>query len=174
MCVWRGGKRDQKLPDLSGLWPENMTRKKNKAKLRPKTKQSGGKDAILTHYVQKAKEGRPPKFASPEDLWEQAWMYFKICTKARVLPEKAGLCFTLNISRDTYSEYRKKKEFTDTIKRIDQYIESNWVRRLASQAATGAIFYLKNAFRAEFRDRTDMDVTSGGEKITGMVISKEK
>jgi len=39
---------------------------------------------------------------------------------------------------------------------------------LAGTTPTGAIFYLKNAFSADYRDRTETDLTSKGEKITGI------
>lgn len=137
---------------------------RNKAKTRP----IGRGNLPFT----KLANGRPPKYEDGAAIWDASRGYFDYCERKRFLPEKAGLCFTLGISRDTYSMYRKK--FPDTIKRVDAYIESSWVRRLSGQAATGAIFYLKNAFRDNFRDRNETDITSGGEKITGMIISKDK
>ena len=113
--------------------------------------------------------GRPPKYKSDKLLVAKAQEYFALCEKARQLPEKAGLCLALGISRETYSQYKKDK-FPDAIKGFELYIESNWVRRLSGQAATGAIFYLKNAFSADYRDRTETDVTSGGEKVQGFQL----
>lgn len=86
------------------------------------------------------------------------------------MPNKAGLCVALGISRDTYSEYRKK--FPDTIKRADQIIEDIWVQRLPQKNATGVIFYLKAAMG--WKDQQNVDITTKGEKltITGMTISK--
>jgi hypothetical protein len=111
--------------------------------------------------------GRPPKYESAEVLIAKAQEYFVLCGKSRDLPEKAGLCLALGISRETYSQY-KKDRFPDAIKAFELYIESSWVRRLGAQAATGAIFYLKNAFKEDYRDRTETDLTSKGEKITGI------
>lgn len=101
--------------------------------------------------------GRPAKYETAEALQEGISSFFKLCDKKRQLPEKAGLCVFLGISRDTYSEYRK--QFPDTIRFADNYIESNWVRRLSGQSAAGAIFYLKNAFRNDYKDKYDSDVT---------------
>ena len=109
--------------------------------------------------------GRPPKFKSATELHDAIVKYFQYCKAERELPNKAGLCVSLIISRDTYSEYRKK--FPDTIKDADATIENAWVQRLAGNSPTGAIFYLKNAFSADYRDRTETDLTSAGEKITG-------
>jgi len=109
--------------------------------------------------------GRPPKYKTVEDLASKADAYFGHCLEIKELPEKAGLCLALGISRDTYSEYRKKPEFADAIKGFDSLIESAWVKRLAGNSPTGAIFYLKNAFSEHYRDRQETDVTSGGEAI---------
>jgi len=94
--------------------------------------------------------------------------YFENCEKSYTMPNKAGLCVWTHISRDTYCEYRKK--YPDTIKAIDDYIENAWVQRLATTSPTGAIFYLKNAFKEDYRDRIEQDVTSGGEKVQGFQL----
>lgn len=101
--------------------------------------------------------GRHAKYESAEAINKVTDKYFALCKKEKEQPEKAGLCLALGISRDTYSEYRKK--YPDTIKAIDMYIESCWVKRLNAQAPTGAIFYLKNAFKEDFKDRTESDLT---------------
>lgn len=118
-----------------------------------------------------AQRGRPPKFKNVEELIEKFDDYSSICDKNGVLPEKAGLCLFLGISRDTYSEYRKKPDYSDTIKGIDLYIESNWVRRLASSSPTGAIFYLKNAFKEEYRDRNETDITTNGKTLPTPILN---
>jgi hypothetical protein len=81
------------------------------------------------------------------------------------MPNKAGLCVFLNISRSTYNEYKKK--YPDALKGIEDYIENAWVQRLAGTTPTGAIFYLKNAFSNDYRDRTETDLTTKGEKVQG-------
>lgn len=103
--------------------------------------------------------GRPPKYTSAQQLMDAGREYFDTCEKARELPEKAGLCIGLGITRETYNEYRKKPQFSDAIKGMDLYIESCWTRRLGGQAATGAIFYLKNAFHEHFHDRKELELS---------------
>ena len=120
------------------------------------------------------KIGRPPSFKSVEELKEKFDVYAKLCSDSAQLPEKAGLCLHLGITRETYCEYRKKPDYSDTIKGIDLYIESNWVRRLTSNAPTGAIFYLKNAFRDEYKDRHETDLTSDGKAIQTIVYLPSK
>lgn len=129
---------------------------------------------VQTEKKQKRGRGRPKSFNSPQEMAQKALEFFDECTKSRHLPEKAGLCLALGISRETYSEYKNKPEYSDTIKGFNSYIESCWVRRLNGQGATGAIFYLKNAFKEDFKDRIESDVTSGGEKIQGIVYLPQK
>lgn len=114
---------------------------------------------------------RPPKYKTAEQVLKTADEYFALCDTNHQLPEKAGLCLALGISRDTYNEY-KKVRFPDTIKAFELYIESSWVRRLAGQAATGAIFYLKNAFKEDYRD--SHDVTSDGKAILQSSVAELK
>lgn len=113
----------------------------------------------------KNKGGRPPKFDSLKEMGEQVEKYFDSCKESKTMPTKAGLCLFLHISRDTYNEYKKKKEFSDALKGTELYMEDLWVQRLTSNAPTGAIFYLKNAFKEEYKDRHETDLTSKGEKI---------
>lgn len=115
--------------------------------------------------TEKKRNGRPPKYDDSKILLDSINSFFALCDERRQMPEKAGLCIYLGISRDTYSEYRKN--FPDTIKYADNYIESCWVRRLNLANATGVIFYLKNAFKEDFKDRHETDITTKGDKIQG-------
>lgn len=102
------------------------------------------------------KNGRPPKYASGEELMIAITQYFEGIPMFNV-PTKAGLMLHLDISRETYSEYRKK--FPDTVRRADRAIEDAWLQRLTGKQATGPIFYLKNAFKEDYKDRHESDVT---------------
>lgn len=103
--------------------------------------------------MKKNKGGRPPKYKNADEIALKANEYFELCEKNRQQPEKAGLCLYLGIVSETLLAWSKDKRFSATIKSIQLYIQSAWVRRLNGQAATGAIFYLKNAFKDEFKDR---------------------
>lgn len=66
------------------------------------------------------------------------------------------------------SEYDSKGgEYSDAIKSAYRQIEASWVARLNDQGATGAIFYLKNAFGGEYRDKVETDITTKGERLEG-------
>jgi hypothetical protein len=73
------------------------------------------------------------------------------------MPNKAGLRYFLRISHDTWNVYRTK--FPDAHKEAEDWIEHQWVQRLAGTTPTGAIFYLKNAYRDEYKDRHESDVS---------------
>ncbi len=108
------------------------------------------------------KGGRPPRFETVDELENEFTLYISMCEEKRRMPTKAGLMVWLRITRETWSKYRKKKTFTDTIKTIDMVIEDYWVQKLTSPGS-GPIFYLKNAFKEHYKDR--YDVTSKGKRI---------
>ncbi|MCH8942846.1 MAG: hypothetical protein IIA48_10485, partial [Bacteroidetes bacterium] len=103
-----------------------------------------------------------------KDLEDKITDYFTEGEEKKKLPTKGGLALHLGTTRETLGDYEGKgDEFSYAIKRAYGVIEEAWVQRLnASQQVAGTIFYLKNAFH--FRDRTETDVTSGGEKIIGI------
>jgi hypothetical protein len=114
--------------------------------------------------------GRPPKFNSQEKLASEIVAYFANCDQTRTMPNKAGLCIWLKISRDTYNEY--KKRFPDALKAAEAMIENAWVQRLAGPNATGSIFYLKNAFSEFYRDRVETEL-SGNLPFSVTIVQKE-
>lgn len=108
--------------------------------------------------------GRPSKYATAELFERKANEYFESCTDGTKIPNKAGILVHMGIAdRSTWADYKKK--FPLTIKAIENKIEVCWINRLAGNSPTGAIFYLKNAFKEDYKDRQETDVTSGGEKI---------
>jgi hypothetical protein len=52
--------------------------------------------------------GRKPKYQSAEKFGNDIIAYFHNCDDAHQMPNKAGLCVWLKISRDTYNEYKKR------------------------------------------------------------------
>lgn len=95
-------------------------------------------------------------------------VYFDECKDSKplvVMPTKAGLCLALDITRDTYNEYKKKPDFSDTLKKAELLMENLWTQRLGGTSPTGAIFYLKNAFKEHYKDRYNTDVTTKGKQI---------
>ena len=96
-------------------------------------------------WLRRSTHGRKPIFETPDDLWNAACEYFQwaednplyemkafayqgeITTKE--LPKmramtQAGLCLFLDISDDTYLNYRAKDDFLGVTKKIDATIRS--------------------------------------------------
>lgn len=115
---------------------------------------------------QKNKGGRPPKFNSIEELEGKIDEYIEERLKNKEMPNKAGLCHFLDIDKSTYCEYKKDNHrFSHAIKRFEKITENAWVQRLGGNSPTGAIFYLKNAFKEDYKDRHETDITSGNKPL---------
>lgn len=69
-----------------------------------------------------------------------------VCQERKEMPTKSGLCIFLDVARDTLNAYEKKDEYSDTLKKIYNYIEERWTQSLMKAYPTGSIFYLKNTF----------------------------
>jgi len=109
--------------------------------------------------------GRPLKYDA-ETFLQTVAGYF--ATRGQIgAPTKAGLLLYLGISRETWREYKERPEFVDTIKEAELKIEDAWNQQLLGPGATGPIFYLKNAFKEEYRDKQEVDHTTQGKAITG-------
>lgn len=104
------------------------------------------------------------KFTSEGELEIKALEYIKFLdgdttlqaplgVKNTDVPTKAGLRIWLDVSPPVYVDYKNK--YPNALKRVENIIEDSWVQRLAGNNVTGAIFYLKNAFKEEYKDRTE-------------------
>jgi len=93
----------------------------------------------------RSSHGRRPIFANPDALWSAAVEYFEWVEKnplkeaqafayqgkvtIKDLPKMramtiAGLCLFLDISRDTFAEYREREGFSGVTTRIDDVIRT--------------------------------------------------
>ena len=108
--------------------------------------------------------GRPPKFKNEAELQAKLVEYFAECDTKRWMPNIAGLCVFLGTDRSVLLDYEKKYPYT--VKGAKRLIESTWVQRLGGNSPTGAIFYLKNAFKEHYKDRHENDITTGGKPIS--------
>ena len=60
------------------------------------------------------------------------------------------------LDKHGYSDY--KKRFPNPIKKSEDLIEGAWVKILKGNSVTGAIFYLKNAFSDDYRDKREQEL----------------
>jgi len=112
--------------------------------------------------------GKHPTFATEAEFEDKVARYLTECMTKQRLPNVAGACAFMDIGRTTFYDYCVK--YPNTQKRIEARIEDAWVNRLGEPGATGAIFYLKNAFRELYKDKHETDITSKGEAIQPLLV----
>ena len=101
------------------------------------------------------------KIPTEEEFEDKIARYLSNCWDKQRLPNIAGICVALDIGRTQFYEYTKR--YPNTIRKVRAHIEDAWVNRLGEVGATGAIFYLKNAFRSIYKDKTETDIKTGGK-----------
>ena len=121
------------------------------------------------------KGGAPRKY-EPEELTQAIIKYFEYMDienkEHKEQGEKqrpftiSGLCNYLDIHMDTWCEYSKKQEYSDSIKKakkcVEQYIEEGLLNGTLNPI--GAIFNLKNNFG--WVDKIDINTTNQPEQLT--------
>lgn len=93
-----------------------------------------------------ARMGRPPNFATPEELEKAIDKYLKECEKKDKPVLKIGFCVSAGVSRDTISDYAKKPDFCQAIKRLEEACERSLVEGMMTGKwnPSAAIFLAKN------------------------------
>jgi len=91
---------------------------------------------------------------------------------ANNLPTVEGFCARICISRDTFYEWVKQHaEFSDTVKRVRTIQQNMWIQNSMKGLYNTqfSILFGKNVYG--WRDKTDIDHTSGGEKIEVQLVT---
>ena len=89
--------------------------------------------------------GRPPLIRDVEHFAELAETYFALCDADHEPYTITGLALGLGLSgREALSEYGRRVEFSDNVKKAKAKVESAYEKRLSGPNCTGAIFALKN------------------------------
>lgn len=130
--------------------------------------------------------GRPLKYKTVEELQAAIDEYFLYCDNKTkevhseklgdmVLPDPepytmSGLAIRLGLDRKSLLNYGERDEFFPTIKAARARVEADVERRMSNKDTftPGLIFNAKNNF--DWKDRTETDITSAGEKIEPVVI----
>lgn len=109
--------------------------------------------------------GRPPTFKTPKDLEEACSDYFNFCVQEEEKPTITGLTLYVGFSsRSSWDDYEKKKEFSYIVKRAKLTVENSYEQ----SATTFDMFALKNM---GWKDKSETDITTGGDKINLTPIS---
>lgn len=136
----------------------------------------------------RSKHGRDKIFASPEDLWEAACEYFEAMTARTDWNQQDWVgkdgnevvrnvrppfllisMFTfMGISKQTWDDYSKRKDFIDICTRIQNVIFA----QKFEGAATG--HYKESIIARELglRDQQDIDHTTKGESMNGATLEE--
>lgn len=106
---------------------------------------------------QKNLGGRPPLYATPEELQKKIDQYFLECPDKIKKWDAAGTATEIPVitisglvlylgfcDRASFYDYEKREGFSHTIKRARTFIELEYEKALRSTTPTGAIFALKN------------------------------
>lgn len=100
------------------------------------------------------------KIMTPEEKYSITGLALALDTTRRTLLDyEAG-----NYDSDDLKEDDLELQFSHTIKRAKARIEHEVQKGLNTNAPTGTIFNLKNNFDS-WKDKTEQDITSGGDKI---------
>lgn len=124
----------------------------------------------VTEWVSaRTKDGRKKKDENGLDYLIE--VTHKVMTKQKPYTI-TGLALYLDTSRETLLQYKEREEFVDSIKkakdRCHNYVEDS----LLTSNPTGAIFNLKNNYG--WKDKTETDLTSGGEKLGATISFTDK
>jgi hypothetical protein len=92
-----------------------------------------------------AKDGRPLKFETPEELESAIQAYFDEMSKTNGIITISGLAYFLGfVSRQSIYDYKERDAFSYILKRATLFVESCYESKLSGTTPTGAIFALKN------------------------------
>lgn len=136
----------------------------------------------MDNVEEKHPGGRPRLFDSPEKMDAAIREYFEptvdlYVQKEGVLVKQGekreprqhstitGLCYHLGFeSRQSFYDYETIEEFSYIVKRARLRVEMGYEESLKGNNVAGSIFALKNM---GWKDQSQMDMTSAGEKING-------
>lgn len=122
--------------------------------------------------------GRPLKFKTPEQLQElfSAWKETFADQGNTDIPDVEGFCVFVDAYRDIISEYEKKKEYSDTIKRIKNWIYYRKKQLAMQNKMNPTIFIFDAKNNAGYVDKTEQDLNHTGDVtfVNAMPRPKDK
>jgi len=105
-----------------------------------------------------AGKGRPPKFESPEQLQDmfEAWQA-TFTQEGDEIPDVEGLCIYLDTARQTLFDYEQKDDYSDTIKRIKDWIIYKKKQLAMKGKIPPAIYIFDAKNNAGYVDKQEID-----------------
>ena len=141
-------------------------------------------------WKQRSSHGRKPIFATPDDLWDAACEYFEwveanpldetklfsyegeiiegTIPKMRAMTIQA-LCFFIGISRQGWSEYKAKHDFSDIVEQIESVIFSQKFEGASAGFLNASII----SRELGLADKQELDHTTNGKDMS-MPMTKEE
>lgn len=104
--------------------------------------------------------GAPLKFETPDDLKKVLQAYFDETEPAEYTV--TGLALKVG-SKQLLNDYEERDGYSSLVKEAKLIVENGYEIDLKKFGRTGTIFALKNF---NWKDKTEQDITSQGEKIT--------
>lgn len=116
-----------------------------------------------------AKEGRPLKFETADELEAAIQAYFDNQVESKAPITISGLAYFLGFeSRQSIYDYKERQKFSYILKRATFFVESCYEEKLSGTTPTGAIFALKNM---GWRDKVETGFTdSNGKDVKPQLI----
>lgn len=115
------------------------------------------------------------RFSTPEELQKLFDTYEKIANNKNQTLTLAGLLIVLGLSRKQYDTLCSHPLFADKCRKFNFQIENAWVQRLMGTGAQGAMFYLKNVFKDDYKDHYDATVTHlSPSPILGPIVGQDE
>lgn len=120
-------------------------------------------------------KGTRPKYKTVEEVQERIDSYFKECMENESYPTVTGLCYEMDINRETMLRYKNledseelkhiedkevRKGISNSIKKAYEYIQNGYEDKLINgkTQAIGTIFALKNNFK--WVDKQEVEQTT--------------
>lgn len=104
--------------------------------------------------AEKAKTGRPRRWADADAFISDVRAYITECAETGKFANVAGFCVYAHIHRDTF--YAQKDAFSDTYKEANELLEEAALQSaITGYPPSVLIFYLKN--KCGYKDRQEID-----------------
>lgn len=108
--------------------------------------------------------GRPPKWETPEEMYEAGLDYFDSREEQGRVFTIAGLALHLDLTYQGLAEYEEKKNFSGTVKKLKSRILDQCEERFyAFGQVAGPIFHSK---QLGMKDKTEVEQTGGTSNVT--------